>query len=103
MRTLSKNLPSYSIDISGKRALSLDENGIGSYTEPPPSDSETNGLESAKEPQPSDSPKEEDICVYPEEIANSGDAVGSDFSQVAEEDIPPSPSLTKRGGRRKHR
>ena len=103
MRTLSKNLPSYRIDIPEERALSLDENGIGSYTEPPSSDPETNGLESAKEPQPSDSPKEEDMCVYPEEIANSGDAVGSDFSQVAEEDIPSYPSLTKRGGRRKHR
>lgn len=63
---------------------------------------ETNGFESAKEPQPSDSPEEEDICVYSEETANSGDAIGSDFSQVAEEDIPSYPSLTKRGGRRKH-
>lgn len=79
MRTLSKNLPSYRIDISEERALSLNENGIGPYAEHPPSDPENNGLESAKEPQPSDSPKEEDMCVYPEEIANSGDAVGSDF------------------------
>ena len=102
MRTPSKNLQSYRIDISEERALSLDENGIGSYTEPPPSDRETNGFESAKESQPSDSPEEEDICVYSEETANSGDAIGSDFSQVAEEDIPSYPSLTKRGGRRKH-
>lgn len=50
MRTLSKNLPSYTIDLSEERAMSLDENGIGSYTEPPSSDLENNGLESAKEP-----------------------------------------------------
>ena len=83
--------------------MRLDENGIGSYAKPPPSEPESDGLESAKEPQPSDSPKEEDMCVYPEKIANSGDAVGSDFSQVARDDIPSYPSLTKRGGRRKHR